>query len=424
MKSFQAVILAAGQSSRFWPLNYQHKSLLKIIGRPLIWYTLSGLSGGGIKEAIIVQGVKRDIEKEFKDCKFLGLKIKYLVQKRPKGMGDALWQTRNLVQDKLFVLNAERIDGADHIKLLKQIKSPMGLLASKTQTPQLYGILKLKGGRALGIVEKPVPGKEPSRFKVVGAYLLPKDFFNYYQKVKKSTVHTQHMYDFEEVLNLYMKKNEVKVVKVKKEPISLKYPWDLLKMNKVLMDKHLKPKISKRAKIGKNVTIEGRVFIEDGVRIFENAVIKGPCYIGKNCVIGNNAMVRDYTNLEEGVMVGAHAEIARCIFQKNAHVHAGFFGDSIFGENCRIGAGTVTANVRLDREEIKAKVNEKKINTGLTSLGAIVGENTNIGINVSLMPGVLIGSNCNIGPGSLVRENIEDNTSFFTEFKSIIKKKK
>jgi len=40
----QAVILAAGESTRFWPLNEKHKSLTRILGKPIIWYTLNNLA--------------------------------------------------------------------------------------------------------------------------------------------------------------------------------------------------------------------------------------------------------------------------------------------------------------------------------------------------------------------------------------------
>ena len=86
-----------------------------------------------------------------------------------------------------------------------------------------------------------------------------------------------------------------------------------------------------------------------------------------------------------------------------------------------MGAGTITANVKIDRGEIKSVVKGEKIKTGLNSLGCIMGENTKTGINCSLMPGVLIGSNCALGPNSVVFENIEDNTTFYTEFKSVKK---
>ena len=63
----QAVILAAGQSSRFWPLNQRHKSLIKIMGKPLIWYTIQGLKKAGIKETIIIQSPGKDIEEKLKN---------------------------------------------------------------------------------------------------------------------------------------------------------------------------------------------------------------------------------------------------------------------------------------------------------------------------------------------------------------------
>jgi len=86
-----------------------------------------------------------------------------------------------------------------------------------------------------------------------------------------------------------------------------------------------------------------------------------------------------------------------------------------------LGAGAITANVRIDRGEIKSVVKGEKIGTGLKSLGAIVGENTKTGIHCSLMPGVLIGSNCQIGPNSIVFENLENNTIFFSKFEGIKK---
>ena len=95
----QAVILAAGQSSRFWPLNQKHKSLIRIMGRPLIFYTIDGLKKSGIEDIIIVQGASKDIEKELGDKK-----IKYITQSKPLGMGDALWQAKKLIKGRFVVL--------------------------------------------------------------------------------------------------------------------------------------------------------------------------------------------------------------------------------------------------------------------------------------------------------------------------------
>jgi len=408
----QAVILAAGESSRFWPLNEQPKCLFKIMGRSLIWYTIEGLRKAGIKDVIIVQGPKKDVEQGLQNYG-LGKGIQYVIQKTAKGMGNALWQAKNLIRGQFLVLNAERIDIDEIFNFQFSIfnsKVKSILFGQHTDNPELYGIMRIRGDRVLEIIEKPKRGKEPSNVRVVGVYLLEPEFFNYYQKVKKEK------YDFEKALSNYLRENEAKFVFLRKPKVfSLKYPWHLFNVNKYLMDKYLKPKIEKTATISKNIIIGGNIYIGKNTKIFEGAVIKGPCYIGDNCIIGNNSLIREYTNLENNVLIGALAEVKNSIFQENCHTHSGYFGDSIFGKNCRIGAGTITANLKIDRgEEIKSKVKSQKskVNTGLNSLGAIVGENTKLGIHVSLMPGVLIGSNCLIYPNSVVFKNIEDKKVF------------
>ena len=384
------------------------------MGRPLVWYTIEGLKKAGIKEIIVIQNSKRDIEKAL-DKYNLGIKIRYLIQSEAKGMGNALWQAKSLLKERFLVVDVGKVDCGDIIK--RHYNSTKGaiLFGQKTNNPQLFGIAKLKNDRILEIIEKPKKGKEPSDIRVIGIYILEPDFFDIYKKIRKNH------YDFEAALSQYMKKKYVKIeiLKDKRETLSLKYPWDLFEVNDYLIERFLENRISKTAKISKNVVIEGEVFIGENTKVFEGAVIKGPCYIGNNCVIGNNSLIREYTNLENNVLIGAFAEVTRSIFQEDVHVHSGYFGDSIFGRGCRIGAGTITANVRIDRGEISSVVKGEKIGTGLDSLGVIMGENTKTGIHCSLMPGVLIGSNCQVGPNSVIFENLEDNTNFYTEFKGI-----
>ena len=159
----QAVILAAGESSRFWPLNQRHKSLLKIMGKPLIWYTIESLKRVGIKDIIIVQGPKRDVEEELKNYQ-LGIEIKYVIQPEPKGMGDAVLCAQSLISGPFFVLHAHKVNVGDFIKLmaekLQETKAELVFLGIKTDQPWLYGMLKIEGGKVVGLIEKPEKGKE------------------------------------------------------------------------------------------------------------------------------------------------------------------------------------------------------------------------------------------------------------------------
>lgn len=420
MKNTPAVILAAGESSRFWPLNSRHKALFWIMGKPILWYTIQGLRKAGIKNIAIVQSAKKDVENDLTNYRFAGTRITYVTQKEPKGMGNALWQARNLLKSPFFVLNAERVDVYEIMQNAKirnqneKSKSSILLFCQKTANPYLFGVVRLRGERVLDIIEKPQKGKEPSHMKLVGVYLLGPDFFKYYEKTKR------RIYDFEDALSLCAKENKVRAVMVRQKEEStpsLKYPWHLFGIAKYLFDKHLKPSIAKSATIARNAVIEGKVYVGNNVQIFENAVIKGPCSIGENSIIGNNALVREYTNIERGGIVGAYAELTRTIFQEDVHCHSGFLGDSIFDRGCRIGAGVITANRRFDRGSIKTAAGEK-IDTGLTSFGVAAGREVSFGIHASTMPGVLIGNRSVIGPHSMVKENIPDDTLFFTEYKA------
>ncbi len=78
--------------------------------------------------------------------------------------------------------------------------------------------------------------------------------------------------------------------------------------------------------------------------------------------------MRDYSNLEDGTVIGAYAEVACSIFQKNGSTHSGYFGDSIFAESVKIGAGTVTANVRNDRKTIRLTVKGQRGRRACTNL--------------------------------------------------------
>jgi bifunctional UDP-N-acetylglucosamine pyrophosphorylase/glucosamine-1-phosphate N-acetyltransferase len=413
----QAIILAAGQSSRFWPMSNKHKSLFKIMGKPLIAHLLDSLKLGGIREVIIVQSAKKDIQSELLGYK--GIKINYVEQEQSLGMGDALSKAKNQIKGRFLVLTVEQMDLCDILKKNKKdiFEGKPIVVGQKTENPELFGMIDLKGDKMLGIVEKPNKGLEPSNIKATGIYILEKDFFDCYDKVKK------HTYDFEDALNIYAKQKEIKVLIIGNEySLALKYPWHLFDFSKYLMDEKLKRFISKTAKIDKTAKIVGDVYIGNNVRIFEHAVIKGPCYIGDNSIIGNNVLIRDYCNIESNSLIGANSEIARTIIQGDFESHAGFFGDSIISSGCKFGYGFVTANVRNDRREILSVVKDEKINTGKKSFGLICGENTISGIRSYSMPGKMIGNNCKIGPGTPIMEQVFDNTEIFVKSEYIVKR--
>jgi len=421
----QAVIIAAGASSRFWPINHGHKSHINILGESLIYWTIKGLADNGIKDIILIIGPNSSLKEKLAVAQQnLLVNLSYVVQDKPLGTGDAIFRAKEHIKEPFFIIWPYKINSKEIVrKILEKYNNEnpqIVLVGSKTSTPWDYGILRFEGEKITEICEKPKQGQEPSNIKTLGTYFLQPDFFEYYQKLKK-----HHPWDFIDALNSYIKDKEARTVILEKELPSLKYPWETLNLLQIMLkSEEFKGHTSPDASIGKNVIINGEVYISDNVIIGDNTVISGPCFIGDSCRIGANNVFRGPVNLEREVVTGAFAEIKNSFIQKGTHIHSGYFGDSIIGENCHFGAGFVTANRRIDRDSIKSQVKGKKIDTGLDYLGAVIGNNTCFGIKAGTMPGVFIGSGCLIGPGTLVFENLEDDCSFFAKFKKVKKKKK
>ncbi|MEX2007181.1 MAG: hypothetical protein WD992_00195, partial [Candidatus Levyibacteriota bacterium] len=135
------------------------------------------------------------------------------------------------------------------------------------------------------------------------------------------------------------------------------------------------------------------------------------------------SLIRDGSDLEEKVSVGAFTEIKNSLIMEGTSIHSGFIGDSIIGQHCKIGSGFTTANRKIDRGSIGVTVRGAKVDTGLTSFGVIMGNAVVIGVKVTTMPGVIIGNNSTIGPSTSVFKNVPDDVKYYTKFQETVEKK-
>ncbi len=411
----KAVILAAGQSSRFKPVSdKQHKGLTEVLGRPIIEHTIEELRDAGVDEVIVVQSPNQEIENALGDTA-----DHYVVQEEPKGMGNALRQAEHLLDDKFLVLTPYRANAAQFFESMiekgEEEDAETVFVSTPTDEPEKYGILELDDeGKAVDMIEKPEPEEAPSNHKVVGMYLLSENFFSHLDEVETWE------YQYEDALSNQMQESPASVLKIDEETNSIKYPWDLFSVVEELMEQKGK-NISENASVADSAEIKGDVIIEDDATVYENAVIKGPVYIGENATVGNNSLVRDHVAIEEDATVGANSEVKTSVFQPGSSMHSGFIGDSIIGRNTSIGAGTITANRKFpedgDRPNVESDLIGKDYdkNTGRSYMGAVIGDNVDIGVNVSLMPGVQIGSDARIGPGTVVHENVENGETVYVD---------
>ena len=195
------------------------------------------------------------------------------------------------------------------------------------------------------------------------------------------------------------------------------YPWEVLPhIGEFILEIGNKLPESEYNKVGENV------WIHKEAKVYPSAYINGPTIIGKNAEIRHCAFIRGKAIVGEGATVGNSTELKNVILFNNVQVpHYNYVGDSILGYKAHLGAGAITSNVKSDRELVVIKDGENQIETGIKKVGAMVGDNVEVGCGSVLNPGSVIGKNSNIYPLSSVRGLIPEN-SIYKNRNEIIKK--
>jgi bifunctional UDP-N-acetylglucosamine pyrophosphorylase/glucosamine-1-phosphate N-acetyltransferase len=139
-------------------------------------------------------------------------------------------------------------------------------------------------------------------------------------------------------------------------------------------------------------------------------------FIDEEADVGPNCYIRGGTSLGRKVRIGNAVEIKNSLIMDGTHIgHLSYVGDSVIGERCNFGAGTITANLRFDDAKIKMTIKGKIVDTGRRKLGVVVGDNVKTGIRSSFMPGVKVGTNAIVGPNLMVERDLPaDSVSFLT----------
>lgn len=405
MQNLTALILAAGANSRFFPLNYStHKGAITLCGQPLILRTLQALQEVGIQKAVVVLSEKDTLDQGlqyFLQEQDLQIELEFVLQSEPKGMGDAVLQAKHVIGDHFLVTYPNAFDIAPTVRAMMNVDAPEVLCCSETDEPWLYGIATVEDGKATSIVEKPAPGQEPSNNKVEGLYVLSREFIEILETLPESE------YNYEEALDILMKRHAIPVVTVEKSLLTLKYPWHLFETQAYLFAS-LQSSTHPEAKVSQTAIIDdshGPVVIEAGAIVGDYTKIVGPCYIGRHTLVGDYSFVRG-TCLEERAVIGANSEVVRSIILSGATLHYGYLADSIVGVDARIGAGLITANKRHDRKNIEVSVKDQKVDARRNALGVIIGDGAKVGIRTNTLPGKMIGAEAVIYPNITIYQNI------------------
>lgn len=151
--------------------------------------------------------------------------------------------------------------------------------------------------------------------------------------------------------------------------------------------------VAKNAKVAPTACLNGPLIVDEEAEIRHCAFVRGSAIVGKGAVVGNSTELKNVV-----------------LFNKVQVPHYNYVGDSILGYKAHMGAGSITSNVKSDKTLVVIKAMGNPIETGLKKVGAMLGDNVEVGCNSVLNPGTVIGKNSNVYPTSCVRGVIPANS--------------
>ncbi|MBE5874669.1 MAG: UDP-N-acetylglucosamine pyrophosphorylase [Lachnospiraceae bacterium] len=186
------------------------------------------------------------------------------------------------------------------------------------------------------------------------------------------------------------------------------YPWEvlpkihdfILELGKSLPEDIYEKKgediwVAKNAKVAPTACLNGPLIIDEEAEVRHCAFVRGNAIVGKGAVVGNSTELKNVV-----------------LFNKVQVPHYNYVGDSVLGFKSHMGAGSITSNVKSDKTLVVVKDADTKYETGLKKMGAMLGDNVEVGCNSVLNPGTVIGRWSNVYPTSCVRGVIPANSIF------------
>jgi bifunctional UDP-N-acetylglucosamine pyrophosphorylase/glucosamine-1-phosphate N-acetyltransferase len=448
MKNFSAVILAAGDGMRM--KSSLPKIMHKLSGKPLIKWVIDSVSALKPDGIILVLGRGAEVVEKY--LSESGVKIVY--QKEQLGSGHALMQAEKVLKDyegDVLVINADvpLVKSSTLLSLAcnnKKTGASITVLAAKIENPSGYGRIVRTGGVLEKIVEEKDATPAEKLIKEInsGIYCFDKNLWKALSKVKPDNAKKEYyVTDTIAILKDSGRKTSLVMVKDNYEVRGINNKAELSQMESILKDRKIKELLSSGvnivdannvyisydAKIGGDTVVYPGAFIDTGVSIGKNCIIKGASYISNSKIgaessvlysyiegavidkkvrVGPFSHIREGSVLRENVRIGNFSETKKAVIAKDSKVnHLSYIGDALVGKNVNIGAGTITCNYD----------GAKKHQTS-------IGSESFIGSNVNFVAPVRIGRGVLIAAGSTVTHDVKSGKLVIARARQEVKRKR
>jgi glucose-1-phosphate thymidylyltransferase len=212
----KGIILAGGSGSRLYPITKVYsKQLALIYDKPLIYYPLSILMLGGIRDVLIISNAETIplYQQLFGDGSNIGMNFEYVVQPEPKGIAQAFILGEKFIgSDMSCLILGDNIFYGNLSFFYNGLKTEKGatVFGYKVHDPERYGIVEFdKSGKVLSIEEKPT--KPKSQYAIPGLYIYDNRVIEISKNLKPSA---RGELEITDVNKAYLELGELRVEKI------------------------------------------------------------------------------------------------------------------------------------------------------------------------------------------------------------------
>ena len=220
----KGIILAGGSGTRLYPVTQiTSKQLLPVYDKPMIYYPLTTLMLGGIRDILIISTPEDTprFQSLLGDGLKWGVNFQYKVQSSPDGLAQAFILGEEFIGDdpSALILGDNIFYGHDLQKLLQSAlerEEGATLFAYHVHDPERYGVVEFdQYNKVMSLEEK--PAKPKSNYAVTGLYFYDNDVINYANSLKPSIRGELEITDLNKI---YLQEKKLKV-----EIMNRGYTW-------------------------------------------------------------------------------------------------------------------------------------------------------------------------------------------------------